>query len=126
MPPGPVPPRGPYGDAATPRSWIWVPGPSSVQPSYGWTTSPFSLSAGMVSVAVTGRPSPGVGPSGGVVVTGAGGVGGGRGAGVVLGGAGGGFVAGGGTVVTAGAHAVRTPGPTAATAGAVHRYISRR
>src|SRR4029453_14286082 len=124
MPRGLFPPRGPYGDAATPRFWISVPGPSSVQPSYGCTTSPFSLSAGMVSVAVTGRPSLRVRPSGVVDVAGAGGV---RGAREVEGGSAGEvgrFVAGGGTGESALAHAVRTPTLTAATAGAVHLYIS--
>src|SRR4029450_9273818 len=114
MPPGPLPPRGPYGDAATPRFWISVPGPSSVQPSYGCTTSPFSLSAGMVSVAVTGRPSLRVRPSGVVDVAGAGVV---RGAAVLVlevdGGSDGEvgrFVAGGGAGGAALGHAARAPG----------------
>src|SRR5690349_15343461 len=64
MPPGPVPPRAPCGEAASPRFWIAVPGPSSVRPSYGCTTSLLTRSAGMLSRASTGRPSLGVGPVG--------------------------------------------------------------
>jgi hypothetical protein len=84
----------------------------------------------MVSVAVTGRPSLRVRPSGVVDVAGAGVV---RGAAELVREVDGGsdgevgrFVAGGGTGESALAHAVRTPTLTAATAGAVHLYISRR
>src|SRR6478609_7368500 len=63
-PPGPVPPRGPDGEAARPLFWIWVPGASSVKPWYGWTTSPATLIAGMLSRACIGVPSLGIGPLG--------------------------------------------------------------
>src|SRR3954454_16879863 len=56
-PPAPPPPRGPWGLAATPRSWIAVPGPSSVVPRYGRTDRSRSRRAGMLSQARRGLPS---------------------------------------------------------------------
>jgi hypothetical protein len=106
-----------------------VPGPSSVQPSYGCTRSPDSFRAGTLRRAGTGRPSLGVGPRvvvdvarADVVVV----------ATLVLEVAGGSdgevgrAVAGGGTGDSVAVHAVRRPRPTAATmAGALHRYTSK-
>src|SRR5262245_36753372 len=57
MPPGPTPPSGPCGLAATPPSWMWVPCASSVLPRYGTTARSWSPSAGMLSLARRGRPS---------------------------------------------------------------------
>src|SRR5687768_6034157 len=57
MPPGPTPPRGPYGLAAIPRSWIRVPTASSGAPRWGLTRKSLMPSIGIVSLDSRGLPS---------------------------------------------------------------------